>query len=44
MVNSTPELNQAAADAGADELVRNGVNMSDVLGAALGRLGVEVAQ
>lgn len=42
MVNSTPELNQAAADAGADELVRNGVNMSEVLGAALPRLGVEV--
>lgn len=44
MVNSTPELNQAAADAGADELVRNGVNMSEVLGAALGRLDVEVAR
>ncbi|MBK5110794.1 MAG: methylmalonyl-CoA mutase [Thermoleophilia bacterium] len=40
MVNSTPELNQAA---GADELVKNGVNMVEVLTAALGRLGVEVA-
>ena len=39
MVNSTPELNQAA---GADEIVRNGVDMTEVLTAALGRLGVEV--
>lgn len=42
MVNSTSELNQAAIDAGADELVRNGVNLTEVLTAALGRLGVEV--
>ncbi len=39
MVNSTPELNRAA---GADEIVRNGVDMVEVLTAALGRLGVEV--
>ncbi len=43
MVNSNPELNEAAMAAGADELVRNGVSMSGVLTAALGRLGVEVA-
>lgn len=43
MVNSTPELNDAAMAAGVDELVRNGVSMSGVLTAALGRLGVEVA-
>lgn len=42
MVNSTPELNEAAIDAGADELVRSGVNLSEVLTATLGRLGVEV--
>lgn len=42
MVNSTPELNEAALAAGADELVRNGVSMTEVLSAALGRLGVEV--
>lgn len=42
MVNSTPELNEAATEAGADELVRNGVNLSEVLTATLGRLGVEV--
>lgn len=42
MVNSTPELNEAALDAGADELVRNGVNLTEVLTATLGRLGVEV--
>ena len=42
MVNSTPELNEAATKAGADELVRNGVNLSQVLTATLGRLGVEV--
>jgi len=42
MVNSTPELNEAAMNAGADELVRNGVNLSEVLTATLGRLGVEV--
>ncbi|MCB0829185.1 MAG: hypothetical protein KDB62_10300, partial [Solirubrobacterales bacterium] len=39
MVNSTPELNRAA---GADEVVKNGVDMVEVLTAALGRLGVEV--
>ena len=42
MVNSTPELNEAAMDAGADELVKNGVNLIEVLTATLGRLGVEV--
>jgi methylmalonyl-CoA mutase len=42
MVNSTPELNDAAIDAGADELVRNGANLIEVLTATLGRLGVEV--
>jgi len=42
MINSTPELNQAAMDAGADELVKNGVNLIEVLTATLGRLGVEV--
>ena len=42
MVNSTPELNEAATAAGADELVRNGVNLTEVLTATLGRLGVEV--
>ncbi|MCB0831180.1 MAG: hypothetical protein KDB64_09665, partial [Solirubrobacterales bacterium] len=42
MVNSTPELNEAAMDAGADELVKNGVNLTGVLTATLGRLGVEV--
>lgn len=42
MVNSTPELNEAALEAGADELVKNGVNLSTVLTATLGRLGVEV--
>lgn len=39
MINSTPELNEAAQ---ADELLKNGVNMVEVLTAALGRLGVEV--
>ncbi|MCO5314756.1 MAG: methylmalonyl-CoA mutase family protein [Solirubrobacterales bacterium] len=43
MINSAPELNEAALAAGADELVRNGVSMNEVLTAALGRLGVEVA-
>ncbi|MCB0870939.1 MAG: hypothetical protein KDB52_08920 [Solirubrobacterales bacterium] len=42
MVNSTPELNEAAIGAGADELVKNGVNLIEVLTATLGRLGVEV--
>jgi methylmalonyl-CoA mutase len=42
MVNSTPELNEAAMNAGADELVRNGNNLIEVLTATLGRLGVEV--
>ncbi len=42
MVNSTPELNDAAMEAGADELVRNGVDLNEVLTATLGRLGVEV--
>lgn len=42
MVNSTPELNETALAAGADELVRNGVGLSEVLTATLGRLGVEV--
>jgi hypothetical protein len=42
MVNSTPELNEAAMSAGADELVKNGVNLSKVLTATLERLGVEV--
>jgi methylmalonyl-CoA mutase len=39
MINSTPELNEAA---NADELLKNGVNMLTVLTAALNRLGVEV--
>ncbi|MBK8293752.1 MAG: hypothetical protein IPK93_02875 [Solirubrobacterales bacterium] len=39
MINSTPELNEAAA---ADEVVKNGVNMLEVLVPALNRLGVEV--
>lgn len=39
MINSTPELNEAAK---ADEVLKNGVNMVEVLTAALGRLGVEV--
>ena len=39
MVNSTPEINEAS---GADEVVRNGVDMEAVLTAALGRLGVPV--
>ncbi len=39
MIDSTPELNEAA---GADEVLKNGVNMLDVLVPALGRLGVEV--
>lgn len=39
MINSTPELNEAA---GADEVLKNGVNMVEVLTAALNRLGVEV--
>jgi methylmalonyl-CoA mutase len=39
MVNSTPEINEAS---GADEVVRNGVDMEAVLTAALGRLGVKV--
>ncbi len=39
MVNSTPEINEAS---GADEVVRNGVDMEAVLTAALARLGVEV--
>jgi len=39
MVNSTPEINEAS---GADEVVRNGVDMEAVLTAALGRLGVAV--
>jgi len=42
MVNSTKELNEAAMEAGADELVKNGVNLTEVLTATLGRLGVEV--
>jgi len=42
MVNTTPELNEAAMNAGADELVKNGVNLIEVLTATLGRLGVEV--
>lgn len=42
MVNSTPELNEAAMNAGADELLKNGINLSEVLTATLGRLGVEV--
>jgi len=42
MVNTTAELNEAAMNAGADELVKNGVNLIDVLTATLGRLGVEV--
>ena len=42
MVNSTPDLNEAALEAGADELVKNGVDLSEVLSATLGRLGVEV--
>ncbi|MGB0120851.1 MAG: methylmalonyl-CoA mutase family protein [Solirubrobacterales bacterium] len=40
MINSTPELNEAAA---ADEVLKNGVNMVEVLTAALERLGVEVS-
>jgi methylmalonyl-CoA mutase len=40
MVNSTPEINEAS---GADEIVRNGVNMESVLTATLGRLGVTVS-
>lgn len=39
MVNSTPELNDAS---GADEVVKKGVNLIEVLSAALERLGVEV--
>src|SRR5690606_4882180 len=39
MVNSTPDLNDAALEAGADELVKNGLNLSEVLTATLGRLG-----
>ncbi len=39
MVNSTPEINEAS---GADEVVRNGVDMEVVLTAALARLGVTV--
>jgi len=39
MINSTPELNEAAA---ADEVLKNGVDMVTVLTAALERLGVEV--
>jgi methylmalonyl-CoA mutase cobalamin-binding subunit len=39
MVNSTPEINEAS---GADEVVRNGVDMEAVLVAALERLGVSV--
>ncbi|MBN8868047.1 MAG: hypothetical protein J0H98_10890 [Solirubrobacterales bacterium] len=42
MVNSTPELNEAAMNAGADELIKNGANLIEVLTATLGRLGVEV--
>ncbi len=41
MVNSTPEINEAS---GADEVVRNGVDMEAVLTAALGRLGVPVPE
>lgn len=41
MVDSTPEINEAS---GADEVVRNGVDMEAVLTAALGRLGVEVGR
>lgn len=41
MVNSTPEINEAS---GADEVVRNGVNMETVLTAALERLGVQVTE
>lgn len=40
MINSTPELNEAA---GADQVLKNGVNMVEVLTAALDRLGVEVS-
>lgn len=39
MVNSTPEINEAS---GADEVVRNGVDMEAVLTATLGRLGITV--
>ena len=39
MVNSTPEINEAS---GADEVVKNGVDMEAVLTASLGRFGVEV--
>lgn len=42
MVNSTPELNETALAAGADELVKDGVDLSEVLSATLGRLGVEM--
>ena len=41
MVNSTPEINEAS---GADEVVKNGVDMEAVLIAALGRLGVSVPE
>jgi methylmalonyl-CoA mutase len=40
MVNSTPEINEAS---GADEVVKNGVDMEAVLTATLGRLGITVA-
>jgi methylmalonyl-CoA mutase len=39
MVNSTPEINEAS---GADEVVKNGVDMEAVLTAALGREGVSL--
>ncbi|MDQ2699824.1 MAG: methylmalonyl-CoA mutase family protein, partial [Actinomycetota bacterium] len=39
MINSTPELNEAAL---ADEILKNGVDMVTTLTAALGKLGVEV--
>lgn len=42
MVNSAPGLNEAAMGAGADELVKSGVNLTGVLAATLARLGVEV--
>jgi len=38
MVNSSPELNSVA---GADEVVKDGVDMLEVLGGALGMVGVE---
>ena len=41
MVNSTPEINEAS---GADEVVRNGVDMEAVLTATLGRLGITVGE